>query len=98
MKPDGINHAGFVNSFIRKKPILLELARFFGYRLTRKNRIKFIERFISEAKKYLNSEGCALVSILSRDVRNINKEGIFFKVIEKPTNLTAICQIKYQNN
>ncbi|MFC1700629.1 methyltransferase [Patescibacteria group bacterium] len=80
-------------SLIRYFPFLLNLLRPFFHSITRKNRIKLINKFIFQARNYLNSNGQILISLPTNDVNYIDKEDIVINAINRPTELITIYQI-----
>lgn len=87
-----------MKSLVRSFPLLIKLTRPLIYSITRKSRIKLVNKFISQAKNYLNPAGQVLISLPTNDIEYINRKGISFKAITQPTKLTTIYQIKYRGS
>lgn len=86
-----------VKSLARSFSLLVRLFKPIVYLFTRKSRVKLVNKFISQAKNYLNLDGQILVSLPTEDIKYIDKRGLSFKAVSQPTKLVTIYQVRYIN-
>ena len=84
-----------IKSLVRYFSLLIKLVRPIIYSITRKSRIKLVNRFIFQAKNYLTPAGQVLISLPTDDINYLDKSSIVFKAVSQPTKLVTIYQIRY---